>query len=278
MVEISAVLSATSWVQLGVPKNKIELRKLQAELHPDVCKDHRANGAFANLMKLYNGPDYDLRVASGVATGAHQIVWTPKPTFEDRLALARTALTKLHNLKGDFARFFPENQGNDPKELTVAYESGWWFLNSYTSFDSRTVVWIAKRLAGALNQSNKLGFAHCNISPATVLIMPEEHGLRIDGWWSAVSHGQRLQLRPDTKTPPRYLGGAAADDKLDIAQAAAMLLSMSKPDKMIAEVLQKHTVNPTNAVRFFEDIDDAARRLYGKNSWHPLALPKTQMI
>ena len=174
MVEISAVLSATSWVQLGVPKNKIELRKLQAELHPDVCKDHRANGAFANLMKLYNGPDYDLRVASGVATGAHQIVWTPKPTFEDRLTPARTALTKLHNLKGDFARFFPENQGNDPKELTVAYESGWWFLNSYTSFDSRTVVWIAKRLAGALNQSNKLGFAHCNISPATVLIMPEE--------------------------------------------------------------------------------------------------------
>ena len=43
MVEISAVLSTTSWVQLGVLKNKIELRKLQAELHPDVCKDHRAN-------------------------------------------------------------------------------------------------------------------------------------------------------------------------------------------------------------------------------------------
>lgn len=108
--------------------------------------------------------------------------------------------------------------------------------------------------------------------------MPSEHGLKIDGWWGAVSHGKRLVLRPDGQTPPKYLGGAVADDRIDVAQAAAMLLSVSKPDTLLAEVLQKHSTNPGNPVGFFTDVDTVARSLYGKPTWHPLAVPQTQMI
>ena len=276
---INQVLEAKTWRSLGVPKTKDELRKFQRELHPDKCSDPRAKDAFAKIMALFEGPDYDLRVAAGQRWEGNQIVWTPKSGFEDRLSPARVALTRFSNLEPQFAQFFPRNIGVNLDKLTAFYGKGWWFLSDYEwQLDSRTIVWIAKRLAGALNQSNRLGIAHCNIHPITVAIMPSDHGLMIDGWWSAVSHGKRLVLKPDTKTPSKYLGGTLADDKIDIAQSAAMLLSVGKPDKMIAEQLQKNATSPGDAVSFFKDIDNAARTLYGKNSWHPLALPKTQMI
>lgn len=279
MVDLEVVLEAKTWKQLGVPKQKDELRKLQVALHPDRCKDPRANDAFINLMALYDGPDYDLRVASGVSAGNHKIIWTPKKGFEDRLSPARAALTRLADLDPKFAMFFPKNEGVNLDKLTISYGEGWWYLSDYDfTFDSRTIVWVAKRLAAAINQANKKGFAHCNISLSTVLIKPSEHGLMLDGWWGAVSHGKRLILKPDTKTPPKYLGGAVSDDKIDVAQAASMLLSVGKSDKMVAEVLQKHSTNPGNAVKFFEDVDNAARKLYGKPTWHPLEVPKTQMI
>lgn len=279
MVALEIVLEAKSWRQLGVPKEKEELRKLQVAVHPDRCKDPRANDAFVNLMALYNGPDYTLRVAEGVSTEDHKIVWTPKKGFEDRLSPARAALTRLHDLDPKFSMFFPTNEGVGLDKLTLSYGEGWWYLSDFpTPLDSRTIVWIAKRLAGALHQSNKLGFAHCNINPSTVLLLPTEHGLKIDGWWGAVTHGKRLVLRPDGLTPPKYLGGAVADDRIDVAQAAAMLLSVGKSDKLIEETLQRHAKTPGTPVKFFEDIDNTARRLYGKPKWHPLEVPKTQMI
>lgn len=279
MISVAQITSAKSWLDLRVPKTKTELRRLQREVHPDVCDDPRAPMAFAKLMELYSGPDYDMRVASGTAVGDHKIAWKPKATFEDRLSVARSRLTSLSNLEDKFAMFFPRNIGTNLDELTVEYGRGWYFISGYGfSFDSRTVVWMAKRLAGALNQSTKLGFVHGNISPDTVAIMPAEHGLKIDGWWHSVKVGERLALKPDTKTPPKYFGGFPADNKIDIAQSAAMLQNVGKPDKLIAEVLGKHSVNPGTPVEFFNDIDDAARKLYGKNSWHPLALPKQQMI
>lgn len=276
---VDEVLSAKNWGSFNLEKTKDRLRNLQFQFHPDRNTDPRAHDAFIKINELFEGADYDLRVASGIKTTDHKIIWKPKATFEDRLSVARSRLTSLSNLEDKFAMFFPRNIGDNLDELTVEYGRGWYFIGDYGFlFDSRTVVWMAKRLAGALNQSTKLGFVHGNISPDTVAIMPAEHGLKIDGWWHSVKVGERLALKPDTKTPPKYFGGFTADNKIDIAQSAAMLQDVSKSDKLIAEVLSKHSVNPGTPVEFFNDIDDAARRLYGKNSWHPLALPKQQMI
>ena len=78
---INQVLEAKTWRSLGVPKTKDELRKFQRELHPDKCSDPRAKDAFAKIMALFEGPDYDLRVAASLCHGEafrKKTIWTRK--------------------------------------------------------------------------------------------------------------------------------------------------------------------------------------------------------
>jgi len=277
-MDITKIMTAKTWRALNIPKTKDALRDLQREFHPDVNTDPNAHEAFVKLVPLFEGPDYQLRVANGTATTAHAIAWSMEKDFDDRKIVAVRALEQLAKLPAEFNRFFPKIHSFGPDHLTLNYGEGWWFVEDFPKFDSRTAVWIAKRGAAAIKKAAESGIVHGDINPRTVALLPSEHGLMLDGWWHSVELDSRLALKPDAPTPARYFGGAGADEKVMVAQLAAMLTKTSDADKLLLETFKKHSFGVANARDFFNEVNDVATKLYGPAKWHPLDVPAVPMI
>lgn len=278
----AAVLAATRWAELGVPRTPAGLRALRRALHPDLCTDPLAGAAFAHVTALYDGPDVALRLATARRDGPGRLVWTPVPGFEDLLDVADRAHGDLARTRHPrfFTRMAPAPGASHTRLVT--YDDGgtarWWFLADVGRLDSRTAVWVAKRLAAAIEQAAEVGWVHGDIHAGTVVLCPEEHGLRLDGWWSAVRLGDRLAVAPRAPTPPRWLGGARVDPCLAVAQAAATVLEVADVDAPLADVLRRHATGPGLPSALVRDVDGAARSLYGAPAWHPLPEPPSPSL
>ena len=281
MITGDQVLSAHAWSDLGIPRTAHAMRQASLAVHPDTWRDPRATEAFARLCELYDAPDFDLRVAGGIRHGPGVIQWTPKPGFADLADVADHAQRDLARTR--FRRFFAlgKTVPADSTARLVRYgEPGerWWFLSSFPRLDARTTVWVAKRLAAALNLADQSGWVHGDINPATIVLSPSEHGLKLDGWWTAIRCGERLCVEPSATTPPRYLSGAPADAKLGVGQGAATLLTVSALTSPLLDIMSRHAVNPGTPNDFFDEVDDAAQRMFGAPAWHHLADPAEDPI
>ena len=278
-VSVECILASVTWDDLGLERTKANLRSLQSAYHPDACSDSRAGDVFAKVMSLYEGPDFRLRLATGRREGDHLVRWTVEPGFGDRSSVMDAAHRDLAKLEDRFARFFTRvTTGGTGDERVVDYGEGWWFLSAFTALDSRTAVWVAKRLAAAVAQAAERRWVHGDINASTVVIKPAEHGLMLDGWWSAVRVGDPLVIRPTASTPPRYFGGANADAKLGVAQSAALLLQRFKLDDPLKHLFEHLANAPVEPSEFFKQVETVSTTLYGKPSWHPLANPDSPMI
>jgi hypothetical protein len=171
---------------------------------------------------------------------------------------------------GDSSRPHPTDGGRGAAEQ-------WWFLAEFGPLDTRTSIWVARRLAAAIIQAAQVGWAHTDVNPMTVVIEPAQHGLRLDGWWLGRPIGERLTVRPAAPTPPRYLGGAPADPLLAVAQAAAMLAGGGATGDL-RDLFARNALRPETPERFFEEVLDCSRRQVGADRWHPLARPATPPI
>ncbi|MFZ1412244.1 MAG: hypothetical protein WAS07_12355 [Micropruina sp.] len=282
MVTVEQVLSASTWSALVLPRTEDTLRRLRRQFHPDVFPDPRATAVFTRLEVLFGAPEFQLRTFAGQRVqGSNAIEWTPKPGFEDLVGVADAALRTL--ARSNNPRFFTSRQdvASTRPGMRVNYgEAGerWWFLSAFDPLDSRTAVWVAKRLAAAITTAGEAGWIHGDIHPGTVVLMPAEHGLKLDGWWSAVRSGEKLAVAPSAKTPPRYLNGAEADPRLSVGQVAATLLAVTDADHLLQAVFARHSVSPGEPRAFFDDVDLAASELYGKRAWSPLADPTSEPI
>lgn len=282
-VTVEQVLGAATWADLGLPWDASGLRSASRAVHPDVCADPRATDAFTRLQDLYSAPEFTVRVASGSRAGRGRIRWTLRAGFDDLAEAATRANRDLSatSLPQFFTTIEAVGTPADPGHVVRyadADDQRWWFLAAFGTLDSRTAVWVAKRLAAAIAVSAGAGWIHGDLHPGTVLLMPAEHGLKVDGWWSAVPVGEKLTLMPTGQTPPRYLAGAEADARLMVGQAAAVLLAVSEPDQELREVFARHAVNPGEPQQFFDQVEAAAKALYGPPSWHPLAEPASEPI
>lgn len=269
---IQMVQEASSWSDLNAPKTQNDLRKLQRMVHPDINHEPGANAAFVKLTELFNAPDYDLRVASGVQKDGHIIEWTIKPGFKDRLEMV-----KFIKFDSSFDIFYTKVAKAHLDSIDVAYGEGFWFLED-CYIDGRSSIWIAKRLAAAINKAPRI---HANITPKTVVLNPSEHGLKLDGWFYSIKENERLELRPEARTMPKYLGGSKADKMLDVSQAAAMLADVTdftKEEHQLQNYFQQQERDPSTPSEFLAGIDKVALGLYGSPKFHIMEQPNKQSI
>lgn len=266
-----AVLAARRWSELGVPRTNEGLRAVQRVVHPDVCKHPQAADAFIAAKNLFHGPDFITRLAMGEFAGNHRINWTFPPENVDLAEYAAKAHSAILNQKTP-VEWVPRAtlSGNI---LTTDYgQAGWYFLSEFSSLDERDVGWIIRRLFAIARVANDAGWVHTNIVPETVVVLPSEHGVRLDGWWQAVKVGEPLKTKPDAFTPIRYFSGMGADTSLEVAQIADTMLryDVSSTLKGLLKTFKYSQPNPNDALN---QVDSALFKDFGKPSWHDLPAP-----
>ena len=126
--------------------------------------------------------------------------------------------------------------------------------------------------------AERAGWIHGDIAPGVIALNPVEHGLRLDGWWTAVRSGHRLVVAPTSATPPAYKGGKPADVRLSLAQAASSLLERSAPSPKIKNLLLQTSLRPVDLPKTLKHTRAALHADFGRRSWHELAAPSAVAI
>ena len=282
MTIIDTVLAATTWNDLpGYPRDARGLRRLQRELHPDVNPDPRAADAFARIEVLFNAPDVVVHLARGrKRSGAME--WDLGAGNEDLTATAVVAardVLRQPNPDGSAptVQWVPTPAASG-HVLTSTHGPGWWPLTDFPALDARTAAWVWNRLLAVIHLAERAGWIHGDIAPGVIALNPVEHGLRLDGWWTAVRSGHRLVVAPTSATPPAYKAGKPADVRLSLAQAASSLRERSAPSPRIGELLHETGLRPAGLPKTLELTRAALHADFGRRSWHELAAPSAVAI
>jgi hypothetical protein len=263
------ILEAQSWRQLGIGRSHTDLQALRKRWHPDVNPAPNANEVFAKIEWLYDNADYLLRVAEGKKTATNEIEWVARAGFRD---LAARYVTVVDDLGTTESRWFPTVLASRDGKVRVNYGFGghpqrWFWLSDFPRLDQRTTVWLAKRLFAALAAVERSGWCHTDIIPNVVAIDPDNHGLKLDGWWSAVRIGEPLDISPTQKVDAAYEGGKPADSALMVEQAARALLERCHPMKAMRAVLEQAAHSPRSIQQTFWDLDRCGKEAFGTAFW-----------
>jgi hypothetical protein len=267
------VMQAKNWADLNLTHDRAGLRSAQRAVHPDVCPDPQASDAFTRLEVLFHAPDADLRLARGTFKGG-SVEWKFEVQDKDLAEKAYHFQKEIRN-QADGSLWVP-SPSLDGVTLTNSYGDGWWFLDSFSKLDERTVVWVVKRLMAAIAVADKVGIVHGDINPKTVALSPSRHGLQLDGWWTGVHHGEPLAVKPTAPTLTKWLNGAGASSKLSVSQAAKMMLDHDCG--ALRGLLASLWTQPKDPSIAFRELDEASKAKFGKPQWHELAEPNTKPI
>lgn len=280
-VLVNAVLSALNWdalARLGLTHDKKGLLKAKRMLHPDVSKHKQATEAYMMLDSLFSAPDIDLRIAQGRYIDGG-VRWSFDSVNQDLAQRAIKFQQSVHSATDD-VKWVPQVDNQDKFGYTSTYnlgsdEGSWVMLSEFGSLDSRTVAWIVRRLLAVATITYNQGVVHGDINKYVVALAPKVHGLRLDGWWSAVGTGEHLVVSPKQETLRRYLSGSNADDLLMVSHIARTLTDCwNKPTGELGSLLKEWTLRPVELEQAVRMTESALDSDFGKRVWHELSTPE----
>ena len=280
-VLVDAVLSALNWdplARLGLPHDKKGLLRAKRMLHPDVSKHKQATEAYMMLDSLFSAPDIDLRISQGryVDSGVR---WSFDSVNQDLAQRAIKFQQSVHSATDD-VKWVPRVDNQDDSNYTSTYnlgddEGSWVMLSEFDGLDSRTVAWIVRRLLAVAAVSYNQNIIHGDINKYVVALAPKVHGLRLDGWWSAVGTGEHLVVSPKQETLRRYLSGSNADDLLMVSHISRTMTDCwGKPAGELGSLLKEWTLRPVDLEQAVRMTENALNSDFGKRVWHELSTPE----
>lgn len=278
---VDAVLSALNWdplARLGLPHDKKGLLRAKRMLHPDVSKHKQATEAYMMLDSLFSAPDIDLRISQGryVDSGVR---WSFDSVNQDLAQRAIKFQQSVHSATDD-VKWVPRVDNQDDSNYTSTYnlgddEGSWVMLSEFDGLDSRTVAWIVRRLLAVATVSYNQNIIHGDINKYVIALAPKVHGLRLDGWWSAVGTGEHLVVSPKQETLRRYLSGSNADDLLMVSHISRTLTGCwDKPTGELGSLLKEWTLRPVELEQAVRMVEGALDSDFGKRVWHELSTPE----
>lgn len=280
-VLVDAVLSALNWdplARLGLPHDKKGLLKAKRLLHPDVSKHKQAIEAYMMLDSLFSAPDIDLRIAQGRYIDGG-VRWSFDSVNQDLVQRAIKFQQSVHSATDD-VKWVPQVDNQDDSNYTSTYnlgsdEGSWVMLSEFDRLDSRTVAWVVRRLLAVATITYNQGVVHGDINKHVIALAPKVHGLRLDGWWSAVKSGEHLVVSPKQETLRRYLSGSKADDLLMVSHIARTLTDCwNKPTGELGSLLKEWTLRPVDLEQAVRMTESALDSDFGKRVWHELSTPE----
>lgn len=280
-VLVDAVLSALNWdplARLGLSHDKKGLLRAKRMLHPDVSKHKQATEAYMMLDSLFSAPDIDLRIAQGRYVDGG-VRWFFDSVNQDLAQRAIRFQRSVHSATDD-VKWVPRVDSQDDSNYISTYsldenDGSWVMLSEFGNLDSRTVAWVVRRLLAVATVAYNQDVVHGDISKYVVALAPKVHGLRMDGWWSAVKSGEHLIVSPKQETLRRYLSGSKADDLLMVSHIARTMTDCwDKPAGELGSLLREWTLRPVELEQAVRMVEGALDSDFGKRVWHELSTPE----
>jgi len=195
--------------------------------------------------------------------------------------------------------FVYEGAGADRQAIVLEKYDGWYSLEDvYKAYpagiDPKDMAWMWRRLLVALGFSHANKILHGAVLPRNVWILPQEHGLMLVNWYSAVfdplTIGQRIQAIASDDAgwyPQEVVRGEIPSFGTGIhmsAKCMVWLLGGDPQRKVLPEsvptplkaflkgcILPDRRA-PQNAWNLKEEFDELLGRLWGKRKFHPFSM------
>ena len=227
------------------------------------------------------------------------------PLAENEIRALRTLSAKADSNK--FSPYLPQlldafiydNGASARQALVLKKESGWFSLSEVHAaypdgIDPRDMAWIWRRLLVILGYAHRSDILHGAVLPENVWVLPEEHGLMLGGWSSALSGaavvGTHVPLVSQTYHawyPQDVLWSAIPLFPADILMSAKCMLWLLGGDphtKMIPKTVPNAlraflrgcilplSRAPRDAWKLLEEFDELLAALWGPRKFHPFRI------
>ncbi|MBB5802254.1 hypothetical protein F4560_002022 [Saccharothrix ecbatanensis] len=293
-------------------------RALATVLHPDRvgADDARAHAASAELTRLHHewqhGTPVELRTAHATyritdrhavgsvanvyrTDGPHVVKVVRNPALNPLLHAEWDALRRLDRLTDRRLRpYYPRlvdksgDVGRGERAFTVLEPlvDGFVTLADVRrafpgGLDGRDYAWMHRRLLRAIAGAHQIGLVHGAITPANVLVHPEQHGIVLAGWTFGVTAGERLLATDKTIAyPPEVHDGRPVTTATDVHMAHMLMLDLLADNETRQRTFARWCTqdNPDrrpDTADLLTEYDDLLEELYGERTFRPFALPRT---
>lgn len=252
---LNDIMKAKTWIEVlqvtHVENTPGGYKSLMRKVHPDVNRDPLAPEASAHLNSLWAQRGVKktgttvLHDFGGVTLLRNSddalLVSMQYPDDSDLFQAYKQVLQNTSSLPPFYPRFVQRHQDHAAGKIAaeVRLEPGtWWLISDFEILNTRDVVWIGKRVFTSLLLAHREQMVHGNVHDGVIWVLPDQHGVTLDGWWGSVRAGENLKLRPVHAAALE--GRSSRSDKratysFDIRAASLALL--------------KHTSHTSGAVR-----------------------------
>ena len=203
---IADILNAKYFSQIC--RDDADFKKLALLLHPDRCKDSRANEAFTHLNSLrdefikgraYKDESGEFRSNGFTHTwsGDTALLYKSYTNYGKLMA----AMKKVYNADDmkHWMQYFPDNYtyNNTVQFTTVERCYPLSYMLSGIENDPnkyKHINWVFSRMIEVCVMLEDIGWSLLNFSPESVFILPDRHGILIPSYYYLTEYGKKVEF------------------------------------------------------------------------------------
>jgi hypothetical protein len=177
---------------VAMPDWRTDYKKLLLIIHPDVCSLSGASLATSKLNalkdKFEKGETFSDESGNFRSNGFTTV-------FEGDVQLLKTSFQHYHHLKSagslHFRKYLPSEMYWEDRKLVVhsAHRS---IPLSHLQLPQEHVNWILSRMLEFTVLLWSLGYTHCGLTPESVWVVPETHGIQVSSFYHMTPLGKKV--------------------------------------------------------------------------------------
>lgn len=205
---LDEILNATYFSQIC--KSDDEYKQMAKLLHPDRCNDTRANDALVHLNNLRDEAERGLKFND--ESGEYSTTGFIHTWYGDQSLLKasydnyNTLVKSLKNVYQDdenslkhFMQYIPHNYSFKDNKLSFTTDLRCVPLSKMITklmndpLKYKHCNWVFSRLIEFCSLLESIGYAHNGLSPNSVFVIPETHGITVTTFFHSQKFGEKLK-------------------------------------------------------------------------------------
>jgi hypothetical protein len=212
---------------IDLKKVKESYKALVLLIHPDRCSLPKASDAMAKLNMLKKKFEEGIELKDDAGTfNTNDYVVRFKGNKEANLkSLANYNVIKAYK---ELARYIPQSMVMDGDDLVVTLNARAVSVSNLT-LPQEHVNWILSRMIEFSVYLNSMGYMHGGITPESVFVEPESHGIQIVSFYHLTRIGERVKTYSGAHKnwyPSSMFDTKVASSKVDLELAKKVAICL----------------------------------------------------